>query len=106
MSIEHITNLRCVRCQTSYGLDVKYTCAKCGLEGVLDIEYDYDRVAHTLTRESLTGREFTHWRYRELLPIAADAQLPHLQVGWTPVYAAPRIAAELGLPAVFIKDDG
>lgn len=106
MSIEHILNLRCVRCHASYGLDVRYTCAQCGLEGVLDIEYDYDRVARTLTREALAGREFNHWRYRELLPIAADARLPHLQVGWTPVYAAPRLAAELDLPALYIKDDG
>jgi threonine synthase len=106
MGIEHIAGLRCVRCQASYQLDMRYTCPACGLEGILDIEYDYDRVARSLTRAALADRANSHWRYRELLPIAADAILPHLQVGNTPIYETPLLARELGLKAVYLKDDG
>jgi threonine synthase len=76
------------------------------LEGVLDIEYNYDLVAETLNKDTLANRELNHWRYKELLPIAEDTTLPHLQVGWTPIYNAPKIAAEIGVKTVYIKDDG
>ena len=46
------------------------------------------------------------WRYKALLPLAPDSPVPPLAVGWTPLYAAPRIAELLGLRAVWIKDDG
>jgi threonine synthase len=38
--------------------------------------------------------------------VRADAPVPPLQVGWTPLYDAPRLAAELGLRHVWVKDDG
>ena len=60
-----------------------------------------------LTRRSLAKRpEFSHWRYRELLPIRKDAVLPSLQVGWTPVVRADSLARHLGLKTLYLKDDG
>src|SRR5437870_2181201 len=106
MTIENVTGLRCVRCNEVYKLNTTNTCPRCGIEGILDVEYDYDRVALTLTRASLAERGQTHWRYHELLPLATNTRLPHLQVGWTPIYEAPQIAEALGLRAVYIKDDG
>jgi threonine synthase len=106
MSTEHITQLRCVRCNEVYKKDIPYTCPACGIEGVLEIEFDYDRVAHTFNRASLASRPLNHWRYQELLPVADNPRLPHLQIGWTPIYETPKIAAELGMRAVYIKDDG
>ncbi|MEW5986057.1 MAG: pyridoxal-phosphate dependent enzyme, partial [Chloroflexota bacterium] len=44
--------------------------------------------------------------YRPLLPIAADASLPPLLVGDTPLYDAPRLAAGLGIRRLWLKDDG
>lgn len=106
MSIAHITQLRCVCCGQTYGLEQPYTCPKCGLEGILDVEYDYEHVGKTLTREALAARAQNHWRYLELLPIGADTPLPHLQVGCTPVYESARLAQILDLKMVYIKDDG
>ena len=37
------------------------------------------------------------WRYRPLMPLAEDAAVPPLLVGNTPLYEAPRLAADLGL---------
>jgi threonine synthase len=106
MGIEHITLLRCTRCNKTYNTDLAYTCPACNLEGILDIEYDYEKVGRTLTLASLVNRPLNHWRYSELLPLRTDVGLPHLQLGWTPIYEAPRLAQALGLRAVFIKDDG
>lgn len=106
MSMEHVTRLTCVNCGKHYGTDVLYTCPACGIEGILDVEYDYGKVNKTLTRGALEGRLHTQWRYRELLPIDAGSELPPLQVGMTPVYDAPRLAAALGVNSLKVKDDG
>jgi threonine synthase len=52
------------------------------------------------------NRDMSIWRYKPLLPIAPDAPVPPLQVGWTPLYDAPRLATALGLRQVWVKDDG
>jgi len=106
MSMEHVTRLTCVSCGKHYGTDVLYTCPACGIEGILDIEYDYRKVGETLTRAALERRLPTQWRYRELLPIDAASELPPLQVGMTPVYDAPRLGAALGVKSLKVKDDG
>lgn len=46
------------------------------------------------------------WRYRDLLPISAEAAVPSLRVGYTPLYHAPRLAADLGIREAWVKDDG
>jgi threonine synthase len=74
---------------------------------MLDVQYDYPPIAKRLTRRSLAKRrEYSHWRYRELLPIREDAVLPGLQVGWTPVVQTPSLARTMGLKTLYLKDDG
>jgi threonine synthase len=101
-----VTGLRCLLCNASYENGNLHTCPACGIQGVLDVQYDYDSAASVLTPESLSTRAFDHWRYRELLPISSGALLPHLHVGWTPVYDVPRLAAAVGIRKMFLKDDG
>jgi threonine synthase len=72
----------------------------------LDIEYDYDAIGRSLTRRSLAQRERNHWRYRELLPIHENSKLPALNVGWTPLTAAPALARHIGIGELYLKDDG
>jgi threonine synthase len=103
-----VTGLRCVKCGRIYAeqLDL-YTCSDCGIEGILDIEYDYDQVRPALNRGTLANnRTMSIWRYLPVLPIGRDARLPTLQLGWTPIYEAPKLAQELGLAGLLIKDDG
>ena len=79
MAIQHILHLRCVVCGEKYPADNRYTCDKCGVTGILDVEYDYEKVAQTLTRHALAQRPWTHWRYEELLPVDFTLPLPALQ---------------------------
>jgi threonine synthase len=46
------------------------------------------------------------WRYLPLLPIAGTEHIQPLRVGWTPLYRFPRVADELGLAELLVKDDG
>jgi len=45
------------------------------------------------------------WRYAPALPLASGDREVSLGEGWTPLFPAPRLGAELGLSALFIKDE-
>ncbi|MDE2949126.1 MAG: threonine synthase [Chloroflexota bacterium] len=103
-----IKEMRCVVGGCAYAPDeLTYTCPKHGELGALDILYDYAALGASLDRDALLAdRQANCWRYKALLPIAPDSPVPPLDVGWTPLYAAPRLARELGLDRAWIKDDG
>ncbi|MCM3875924.1 MAG: pyridoxal-phosphate dependent enzyme, partial [Thermoanaerobaculia bacterium] len=106
-----VTGLRCVLCSAVYAHgEVEYTCPRCGIEGILDVEYDAGRIGKGFSRRTLeSDRDLSLWRYRALLPIPDDAAAlppPRIQVGFTPVVEAPALAVELGLGALLVKDDG
>ncbi|NOY55710.1 MAG: threonine synthase [Actinobacteria bacterium] len=106
MTPDHVTGLRCVICGKIYAPDeVEYVCPEHGYDGILDVLYDYDLIASRTRRDDL-GAEWSMWRYRPLLPIAADAAVPPLAVGWTPLYELPKQAEKLGLARLWIKDGG
>ena len=46
------------------------------------------------------------WRYREVLPLAEGADKVSLGEGFTPLLAAPRLGARLGLPRLAVKEEG
>jgi threonine synthase len=83
-----------------------HTCPRCGVDGILDVEYDYDGVAAALVKRPLAGRAANIWRYIDLLPVSPDVQPPHPEVGWTPVYDVPRLAKSVGISTLLLKDDG
>jgi threonine synthase len=103
-----VTELRCVVCGSSYGPDeVAYTCPACGPVGTLDVLYDVEALRRAVTRENIMrSPDQSMWRYRPLLPLENDAQVPPLAVGGTPLYTAPRLAQTFGLARVWVKDDG
>ena len=101
-----VTGFQCLECaQRVDPGDVRYNCPACG--GNLDVLYDYERAARYLTREALARNSTkSMWRYLPLLPIESGSTVPPLTVGWTPLYESPRLASELGVQRVLIKDDG
>jgi threonine synthase len=93
--------------ETYPAAEAGYVCPKHGNEGILDVEYDYDLIGMRLTRSGLRANpDRTMWRFRDLMPITDDADVPPLTVGGTPMYDAPRLAAGLGLAQVWVKDEG
>jgi threonine synthase len=106
--MDHIKHLKCLICGKEYAPDeVEYVCPEHGNEGILDVRYDYELIGSRISRESLAANpDMTVWRYKPLLPVQPDAPVPPLTIGGTPLYKADRLAAELGLEHVWVKDDG
>lgn len=95
----HVESLVCVGCGKSYGTDqVRYEC-ECGAS--LDVQYDYDAVADSISWSALRDRSFTHHRYRELLPAVDDAHRIRLGGGGTPLIRSDTIGPELGIDLRF-----
>jgi threonine synthase len=85
--------------------EMVYVCPSCG--GNLEVIYDYDAIRASWRRESLAqDPDLTIWRYGPLYPVGS--RIEGLPMGWTPLIAAPRLAAQLGLGdhELLIKDDG
>jgi threonine synthase len=100
---------RCVRCDRMFAEGEElYICPMCGIQGILDIEYDYDTIAEGgFGPERLAAnRDPTVWRYRELLPIADRAEVPTVPVGDTPMFPLPAMALLLHIDELWIKDEG
>jgi threonine synthase len=68
------------------------------------VVYDYDAIASAVSRASIAAGPQTIWRYAGLLP-AAPAGAVDLGAGCTPLVRADRLAAELGLGELWIKND-
>ena len=103
--MKNVKCARCVKCGREYEAVPDLTNCVCG--GILDIIYDYEYIKTRLTREKLAARtEYTMWRYRELLPIEETTEPTPLRVGWSPLYEEPRLAKQMGLKRLFVKDDG
>jgi threonine synthase len=98
----HVVALRCRECARSYEAVALHACDYCF--GPLEVVYDYEEIASIVTRERIAAGPPTIWRYADLLP--ADPQgAVDLGAGFTPLVRADRLAAELGLGELYLKDD-
>ena len=116
--MDHVLGLKCTICGEEYGVDeAEYVCPRHGDDGILDVIYDYERVAQRISPGQLASDPTRSiWRYLPLLPVDAETvreigdpsscSNPLFSVGWTPLYSAPRLAAQLGLKHLWVKDDG
>lgn len=104
----NVIYLECTLCGKRYSeQEVKYTCPSCGIKGILDVEYDYEDIKKRVNKSYFDdNRNYTIWRYIELLPIKNIENVPPLRIGWTPVYKFSSIAKELNIGAFYIKDEG
>lgn len=100
----NITHLECALCGTRHEAGRLHNlCIKCAKP--LFARYDFEQVKKTLTREALQTRHSSMWRYREVLPVEDDRNITTLGEGWTPLTPAPRLAAQVGLNELLIKDE-
>ena len=95
-------SLRCKECKTTYPLDARYVCEQCF--GPLEVAYAprADADPSELRRRIQSGPQ-SLWRYADFLPVAQ--QPGTLAAGFTPLLRADRLADELGLNEVWVKND-
>jgi len=70
----------------------------------LEAQYDYTKLPKNWS-EQVKTRDTTLWRYEELLPIKSTDNIITMGEGWTPLIKAKRLADELGLKSLYIKDE-
>ncbi|MBZ9848109.1 threonine synthase [Mesorhizobium sp. CA14] len=96
----------CIRCGASYPADITIDskgCARCHQIAPANLRPVYtDPPPHPL--EGATPSR-SLWRFAHMLPCTA-ADAVSLGEGLTPLLAAPRIGAVLGVPNLAIKDEG
>ncbi len=96
-------SLRCKECKTSYPLEARYVCERCF--GPLEVAYTArasDDPAEL--RRRIQAGPHSLWRYSDFLPVKAPPR-GLLPAGWTPLVRADRLAEQLGLREVWIKND-
>ena len=91
----HFEGFRCTDCGTTVTDDGATRCPDC--DGALDARYD---LSADLSREALEARS-GGWKHHELLPLVPDG----IGEGATPLVEAPRLADELGVGRVLIKNE-
>ncbi len=96
------SNLKCRECARLYPKEAIHICEFDF--GPLEAAYDYDAIKASVSREAITARPQTMWRYREFLPIDG-APTVGAQVGFTPLVRADRLAKALGVKELYIKND-
>lgn len=69
------------------------------------VRYDLKSIGAATDRDALTRRPPTMWRYRELLPVAADENIVTLGEGMTPLLKCEALGSALGLSDLWIKDE-
>jgi threonine synthase len=102
VSGEFVKGLKCRLCGKSYPKEPLNFCTDDF--GPLEVDYDYDAIAEAITRRKIELRPFNMWRYRELLPIDGEPTVGPL-VGGTPLVRSRRLAEELGVEKLWIKND-
>ncbi len=98
----------CSLCGTQYAPhEVVYVCPRDG--GNLDVNLDLAAIRRSPIHPSTSAtREPSLWRYLPLLPVADPGGngTPLRAAGWTPLFAPPQLSRRLGLPRLWIKDEG
>src|SRR3977135_4295328 len=96
-------SLRCKECETTYPLDARYVCERCF--GPLEVAYaSRDDADPDALRRRIQAGPHSLWRYGDFLPVST-APKNALPAGWAPLLRADRLAEQLGLEEVWIKND-
>ena len=99
-----VTHLECTRCGATYESERRWRLSECCAKPLYAC-YDLDALRERFSPAAVACREATLWRYAEVLPVRDPAHRITLGEGWTPLLDAPRLASELGLDRVWIKDE-
>ncbi len=97
-----VQGLRCRECGHAFPAEALHVCEWCF--GPLEVVYDYEKIAAATSRETIAAGPPSIWRYANLLPAVNDGAVD-LGAGYTPLVRADRLAAELGLGELWLKND-
>ena len=70
----------------------------------LEVDYNYEEIKKTISRESIENGPLSMWRYADLLPLDGEP-VTGLNTGFTPLIRAKNLEEALGAKEIYIKDD-
>ncbi len=100
-----IKHLECTLCGAQYNSEELHGVSPCCAKPLFPV-YDLAQIRNHFRPEMLAGREPTLWRYAEVLPVRDARFRLTLGEGYTPLLPAPRLAEQLGVSRLWIKDEG
>jgi threonine synthase len=115
-----VSHLQCKECKAEYPAEALYVCERCF--GPLEVAYDHSSLSAagaggardvSELRRRIQGGPQNIWRYADFLPLAGGPPGPSgrlasrvgLPAGCTPLIRADRLAAQLGLRELWVKND-
>jgi threonine synthase len=99
-----LRGLECTACGANYPGDSPRPLCECGRS--LFARYDLEAIRRAVSPKEIAMRAPTLWRYRELLPVAREEAIVTLGEGFTPLVPVPRLAREIGVGDLWVKDEG
>ena len=104
MTNSTFTHLECTYCNNTFTKEMlNNVCLNC--EKPLFAHYDLEKASSSLTKEILSTRDSSMWRYNEVLPVEYEENVISLGEGWTPFVHSKRLGAELGFKNLYLKDE-
>jgi threonine synthase len=98
------SHLECARCRKHHETGRVHNLCDCG--SPLLVRYELGRIQGPALRHQLASRPPNLWRYGELLPVTRESSIVSLGEGFTPLLRARRLGEKLGVPNLYLKDEG
>lgn len=103
--MSYLSHLECAMCSEPLDAEKLWSlCPRCSKP--LLARYDLDTARSAISRDDLTRRPYSLWRFPELLPVKKTENRITLGEGFTPLVRATRLGASLGFNDLYIKDEG
>jgi threonine synthase len=99
----HVRALKCISCSSEYSYGKLFCCDKC--HEFLEIIYDMDAVAESLDKSTFGLGNALVDKYSALLPVKGTTLPVSLGEGNTPLLVSERLAKEIGVKRLFLKDE-
>ncbi|MGH9296223.1 MAG: threonine synthase, partial [Acidimicrobiales bacterium] len=100
--MSYVTGLTCRECGRTEPAAALHVCEDC--LAPLEVVYDAEAQRESVGRGKIAAGPPDIFRYSDLLPVSPEGPVS-LGAGFTPLVRADRLASELGLGELWIKDD-
>lgn len=97
-----VLGLKCRECERKFPKEPLHVCEFCF--GPLEVDYNYEEIQKSISRQSIEDGPESLWRYIDLLPIDGEPT-DGLNSGFTPLIRAKNLGDALGVTEIYIKDD-
>ncbi|HEX7064788.1 MAG TPA: threonine synthase [Bacillales bacterium] len=104
MRYSYVSHLYCPKCGLTYNTGEPHQLCECGAP--LLVAYEMEELKEKYQPEQLKERNPDLWRYHELLPVQNEENVVTLGEGMTPLLPMKKIGREMGVPGLFMKDEG